>query len=212
MAMEYYLLTPTGQEGPYQEAELLDLLAAGEMSPEERCVQEPSGQERSLGEWFEVISPPDSPMPPRLGNAVHWSGRPSVLAALGPWLLAVVAVWLATVWQRSAAWVLPGGLMLAAGALGVVLARASRWQFLITEQRVEARHGWFQPDSWEMRLTDIRTINVRHDGLAGLCGIGRIAFASGAREAEEVVFQGVRGAAGIQALVRQLQATATLRE
>jgi membrane protein YdbS with pleckstrin-like domain len=202
--MEYYLLTNKGREGPYQEAELLDLLDAGEIGPDELCEQLPSGERRAVGEWFEVLEPElemedvrdaESDFTSARGSVarstVQWEGRPSVLACWPQLALAGAGLWVGDHYERVA----PGSWILSLGAAAViillVLLRLSRWRYRVTRQGVEALRGWWFQDSWAIPIDEISAIRVLHSGLPGLIGVGEVQFAAGDGTATAVVFWGL---------------------
>lgn len=88
--------------------------------------------------------------------------------------------------------------------LGVWVARATR-VYVVTEERVEVVWGILGRSSKEVRICDIRSIDVYESGLKGLLGLGTVDFSSAANSGIEVQFRDVRGAHGVKELVRQLQ-------
>ena len=68
----------------------------------------------------------------------------------------------------------------------------------------------FVKDSNEIRVQDIRSINVTKHGIGGLIGIGTIEFSSAATDDAEVTFVGIAGADGVRDMVRKLQNTEAL--
>ncbi len=102
----------------------------------------------------------------------------------------------------------PWFLATAGGAVAMLLtvwiARASR-EYLVTEERVEHMWGIIGRSSQEVRICDIRSIDVHERGLAGLLGLGTVDFSSAANAGIEVSFRDVRGAHKIKVLVRGLQ-------
>ncbi len=85
----------------------------------------------------------------------------------------------------------------------IVLARAAH-VYVITARRIEAVHGLVAKDSTEIRVEDIRTINVRRSGIPGLLGVGTVDFSS-TGDSVDVSFADVWGARRIKKLVRRLQ-------
>lgn len=92
-----------------------------------------------------------------------------------------------------------GGLLLI-----VAVARATR-VYLVTEERVEVVWGILGRSSKEVRVCDIRSIDVYEKGLKGLLGLGTVDFSSAANSGIEVQFRDIRGAHEVKELVRQLQ-------
>jgi hypothetical protein len=77
--------------------------------------------------------------------------------------------------------------------------------FLISNQRVEVIRGLFTRSSREVRIRDIRAIDVEKTGWRGLLNIGDVFFSSAGSADEEVTFQGVAYPHRIKKIVRQLQ-------
>ena len=78
-------------------------------------------------------------------------------------------------------------------------------QYLISRKRVEIIYGLLIKSSHEVRISDIRTINVKANGLKGLMGVGNVEFASAGSGGMEVEFRGVRRPHQIKELVRAIQ-------
>lgn len=88
--------------------------------------------------------------------------------------------------------------------LVVGIARGTR-TYLVTEERVEVVWGLLGRSSREVRICDIRSIDVYESGLKGLLGLGTVDFSSAANAGIEVKFSDIRGAHEVKELVRQLQ-------
>lgn len=79
----------------------------------------------------------------------------------------------------------------------------------ITEERVELVWGVIGRSSREVRICDIRSIDVHESGLKGLLGLGTVDFSSAANAGVEVQFQDIRRAHEVKQLLRQLQKQAS---
>ena len=103
-------------------------------------------------------------------------------------------------------WIIRGVLF--AGALILVgwirLDRSGR-KYLVTNRRVTVEFGIISKQSTELRIHDIRSINLTTSGLSGLVGIGRLEFSSAASDDADVIFWNTPGAEKIRDLVRSLQ-------
>jgi len=66
-------------------------------------------------------------------------------------------------------------------------------------------YGIISKQSTELRIQDIRSINLTTSGLSGLIGIGRLEFSSAASDDAEVIFWNTPHAEKIRDLVRSLQ-------
>lgn len=97
-----------------------------------------------------------------------------------------------------------GWLCASATLVAVGLVRYST-DYLVTEERVELMWGVIGRSSKEVRIRDIRSIDVRENVLTGLLGLGSVDFSSSANSGVEVVFSYVRGAHRVKEIVRELQ-------
>jgi hypothetical protein len=233
VSREYYILQPGGSRlGPWPEEELLDLLESGSLQPGDPCEDAATGRICSAGELFQVL-PPETVATPAPPPAVPWSpapfpkedagnpagpvvpdnSRPRLLyrgnpCALTYWksVLAAAALVAGSVLGRDAAPWLPAPALVGASfiLLAAVLHRL-RTQYSITSARVEVIRGLLARSSRELRIADIRAINVTRSGLPGLLGIGSVAFSSAAGPKDDVVFDRVLRASSLKNLVRKLQ-------
>ena len=150
---------------------------------------------------------------PHVENIV-WSGSVSQWHYAGRWLL-VLALLAAAVgsflyppaetWGYI--WPVRGGIALVALLIiaSIALDRRLR-RYTITTLRVSVEYGILDKRSNEIRVQDIRSINLYCSGLSGMFGIGRLEFSSAAADDAEVIFWKVAGAEKIRDLVRSLQA------
>ena len=99
--------------------------------------------------------------------------------------------------------------MLALGALvlliWIFLDRSKR-KYTVTNKRVSVEFGIVSKTSNEIRIQDIRSMNLTKKGISGLAGIGRLEFSSAATDDAEVIFWNVPGAEKLRDTVRSLQA------
>jgi uncharacterized membrane protein YdbT with pleckstrin-like domain len=70
---------------------------------------------------------------------------------------------------------------------------------------VSVEYGIVSRTSNEVRIQDIRSINLTKKGLSGLLGIGRVEFSSAATDDADVVFWNTPEAEKVRDLVRSLQ-------
>lgn len=91
--------------------------------------------------------------------------------------------------------------------IGVAIARFST-DYIVTEERVEKVWGILGRSSKEVRICDIRSIDVYEKGLLGLLGIGSVDISSAGNAGIEVSFKNMRGAHDVKHLVRKLQRAA----
>ena len=148
---------------------------------------------------------------------VVWSGSVSHWHYAGKWLF--VMILLAAIigsfvvspeslgFDPSVEWMARGAVALAALVLLIwIHLDRSRRRYTVTNRRVSVEFGIIAKSSNEMRIQDIRSINLATTGLSGLVGIGRLEFSSAATDDADVIFWNVPGAEKIRDMVRSLQA------
>lgn len=101
--------------------------------------------------------------------------------------------------------ILIGGIGLSVMTMARILIMRRCWSYIITERRVEMVYGIFNRSSEEVRIKDIRNINVRREGLRGLMGVGDVEIASAGGGEVEVIFKGVWRPHVVKQLIRTLQ-------
>jgi len=142
-----------------------------------------------------------------------WTGRVSHFHYLGKWITAFI---LLLVVAASFLLSLPdlGLILWAVRAALVVLVillvcwiqlDRSRRRYAVTNKRVSVEYGIINRNSNEVRIHDIRSINLQKSGLSGLLGIGRVEFSSAAGDDAEVIFWNTPEAEKVRNLVRSLQ-------
>jgi membrane protein YdbS with pleckstrin-like domain len=114
-------------------------------------------------------------------------------------------------WNYLWSWVF-GLLLLVVGAgfimiMGIIIDRARR-VYIVTNRRVIFQYGLFAKSTNEIRIKDIRSINVAKSGISGLIGVGNVEFSSAAKDRAEVIFAGISEADVIRDMVGKLQADA----
>jgi uncharacterized membrane protein YdbT with pleckstrin-like domain len=146
------------------------------------------------------------------GEQIIWKGSVSQWHYFWRWLLFVLLLAGAvaaliyplppTIPPRIAAAVLAGIALVI--LISIYVGRARR-TYVITDHRIGVEFGIISKQSNEIRLHDVRSINLTMKGLSGLFGIGRLEFSSAATDDAEVVFWNVGGAEGLRDKVRSLQ-------
>jgi uncharacterized membrane protein YdbT with pleckstrin-like domain len=97
------------------------------------------------------------------------------------------------------------GCLLALLGLSYILFERSVKLYLITPERVELIKGFITKSSNEVRVRDIRAINVQKHGFLGLLGVATVEFASAGSDNIEVAFSNIWSAQKVKLLVRRLQ-------
>ena len=107
---------------------------------------------------------------------------------------------------------LPFGTIGATACAGIALliliyvwADRSFADYIVTQKRVEVITGLFSRSSQEVKISDIRSINVIKDGFLGFLGVGNVEFASAGGDDIEVRFQNITGTQKVKKAVRRLQ-------
>ena len=147
-----------------------------------------------------------------------WTGTVSHLHYAGKWFLVVLLVaavvgsfWLVLPDYASILWGARAALgVIALLLIGWIQIDRSRRRYAVTNRRVSVEYGIISRTSNEVRIQDIRSINVTKHGIGGLIGIGTIEFSSAATDDAEVTFVGIAGADGVRDMVRKLQNTEAL--
>jgi uncharacterized membrane protein YdbT with pleckstrin-like domain len=148
-----------------------------------------------------------------------WSGRPAHWNYFGHYLLGLLigAAMLAAIYYLnlngesapviSSAMPWAYGLALLPLLVVFVLVAFQRFKrfYSITDRRAAMEIGLIVKNSNEIRIQDIRSINVSKSGIGGWLGIGTIEFSSAASDDAEVIFFKVAKADQIRDIVRKLQ-------
>jgi uncharacterized membrane protein YdbT with pleckstrin-like domain len=147
-----------------------------------------------------------------LDEQIIWKGSVSHWHYLGRWLL--IVLFLA---GAISAFIHPFTVAVAPAIVAAVLAGVAlvllitilidraRRTYTITDHRISSEFGIISKESNEIRLHDVRSINLTTTGLSGIFGIGRIEFSSAATDDAEVIFWNVGGAEALRDKVRSLQ-------
>ena len=111
-------------------------------------------------------------------------------------------------WNYFWSWCL--GILLLAAVIGVfiiiwIFIDRARRLYIVASKRIVFQAGLFMKSTNELRIKDIRSINVTKRGLAGLMGIGSVEFSSAATDRAEIIFTGIAGANKVRDMVRRLQ-------
>jgi hypothetical protein len=229
VSADFFILLPDGtREGPYAEEELLDLMDSGDIGAGTQCLHAATGKVTEAGSLFRVLAPvPDKPppvtwkpapfpdeetesekgIPAKTRIRLLYRGSPCVLTYWRSVLLAAALFAGGFFLREKAPVLLAAGLL--SGSLVLLLAVLHRMKslFIITSVRVELRHGLLSRSSRELRLVDIRSINVTRTGFSGLLGIGSVTFFASAGTSEDITFDRVWHASFLKTLVRRLQNT-----
>ena len=142
-----------------------------------------------------------------------WQGRVSHFHYSGKYFLAIVltiAAGASFVLHFPDSPDLLWGVRLALLVLAVILVLwiqldRIRRKYAVTDRRVSSEYGIVNKNSNEVRVQDVRSINLRKTGVSGLLGIGTVEFSSAATDDADVIFWNISEAEKIRDLVRSLQ-------
>ena len=144
---------------------------------------------------------------------ILWSGHQSQWYFLGHWivgLLIVTALAAGVYFYRLQlnpwmpwAYGVPIVVLLIVVAT-VAFARRQR-TYRVTNHRVISIQGRVVTDTRELRIQDIRSMNVSKGGITGLLGVGKLEFSSAATDDADIIFYQIGGVDKVRDLVRSLQ-------
>lgn len=223
-----FILKQGRKLGPFGVDEILDGLEEGDFSYEDICLRAGATEcERlkDLLDWETVPSKqrdranPEIPsvdrsrfksgkdIPSSIGrDELLYAGHPSIMCYPGSLLSVVLGA-------TAGVWLIPFNSIfsLASFALSVSgLAFLSLMRFTsdyqIMPKRIEVMTGLIARSSNEIRIEDIRAINVSCRGISGIFGIGTVDFFT-TGDAPEITFRKIWAANKVKALVRRLQDT-----
>ena len=139
------------------------------------------------------------------GERIRYHGHPSWMAYAKPlFLVVLLAIAGAVSFPFDEIYLFVGAGLSLFTLLCIGAVRFSR-DFIITDERVEFVWGLIGRSSKEVRVCDIRAIDVHEKGLTGLLGIGTVDFSSAGNAGVEVQFKSIRRAHQVKQLVRELQ-------
>ena len=142
-----------------------------------------------------------------LGEELLYLGHPSWFAFPKSLFIAAVCAGSAVWFQQHRIgyeWILLLGSITGMVLLFIGLDRATT-TYYVTTRRVEMEFGIIGRNTKEVRIADIRAIDVVQQGYGALVGIGTVKFDSSATAGPEVCFRDVRRPHDIKQLVRELQ-------
>lgn len=111
-------------------------------------------------------------------------------------------------WHYFGWWVL--GVILAPVIIGFliilwIIVRRERRTYRVTPTKVIIETGLLVRSTDELRVKDIRSIELRRRGFLGWIGVGDLEFSSAARADANVVFRKIGRAQDVRDIVRQIE-------
>jgi hypothetical protein len=206
------LVTKDGEQyGPYELSDLKEYVSQGSFTLTDLCWQD------GWSDWQPISSIISRPPPP--AAPVQAQAQPQV-GASSPAKQAEEILWEghANFWRYAGQiiWSILIGLIVAAFTLGIglifmpfwwwaIYAERKRRKYIVTNKRVKVEFGLFTKSTKEVRIRDIKSINVVKKGMAGLFGIGTLEFSSAGGSGVEVAFEAINNAQKIKDMVADLQ-------
>jgi uncharacterized membrane protein YdbT with pleckstrin-like domain len=196
--------------GPFEDAELLSSLQQGMFSYDDLALRDGWTDWKPLRTLF--APPASAPVVtrPAAEEQRMWSGRPSHWNFFFSWLVALVFLGAGA----FCLWIYfnggTGPMLFVPGAIGILILlyiyiSRARQLYVVTNRKVEVQTGLVIKSSNEIRVKDIRSINVTKHGFAGFIGIGSVEFSSAATDRAEVIFVNIAHADRVRDLVTNLQ-------
>jgi len=230
----FYIIKDGKRDGPFDEPYVRFLLENDELTLKDYCESEDGErmrlsqlyeamdddeedvdseeEEEDDGEEYEYEADDDEAEeydeedeePRRKIVRVLYTGHPSFLKYRVSWLLVIIgAVGGILLGPHTLAGML-AGFALGLISLCFIVVHRSSHLYVITSRRIESIIGLVAKDSTEIRVEDIRTINIKRSGLIGIIGVGTVEFSS-AGDAIDVAFVDIWRARRIKKIVRRLQ-------
>lgn len=183
------------QLGPFDDSVILQSLGNGVFDYSDLCWREGWEDWRQLESIYpkpiSVEQPPHPASEAPSKEKLMWTGRPSTMNYIG--------------------WFIAGVVLAPLFGIGIVLIiyaflKLRGQKYIITDKKVTLETGIFVKSSNQLRIKDIRSINVTKKGLGGLfLGMGSVELSSAATGKAEVVFEGIRCADKLRDLISELQ-------
>jgi membrane protein YdbS with pleckstrin-like domain len=202
--------------GPFEDAQLLASLQQGTFSYDDLALRDGWTDWKPLRTLFAPaatvprVTRPAAEAASTTAEQRIWSGRPSHWNFFFSWLLAFVFVgagafclWIYFNGSTNPLLLIPGGIGIL--ILLYIYIRRARQLYVVTNRKVEVQTGLVVKSSNEIRVKDIRSINVTKHGFAGFIGIGSVEFSSAATDRAEVIFVNIARADRVRDLVTNLQ-------
>lgn len=202
----YLILKNERSLGPFSVDEILQQIEEGDLSYEDVCLREGGEVCQRLKEVldWEDEPPEENGTLPLDQVEVLYSGHPSMLSSP----LSVFGLIGGIV---SGLWFLLIDFRLTLLCFSVAIASLSHLtlqryshDYLVTRRRIELIRGLIARSSNEVRIADIRAINVSCEGVSGFIGIGTVDFFTTGDD-PEISFREIWAAKKVKELVRRLQ-------
>jgi uncharacterized membrane protein YdbT with pleckstrin-like domain len=201
----YYLFQDDAQKGPFTLSQLRSMWSAGWITAQTLYWQD------GFSEWLPLSTILSELEPVSAHSPIPHSSYSNAAQMVAPKIVGETTLWTgqASLWNYFWSWFW-GILLLAAFGLGLIVIAGiyierARRVYILTTRKVVVRSGIFVKSTNEIRIKDIRSVNVAKSSISGLIGIGSVEFSSAASERAEIIFAGIAGADKICDMVRKLQ-------
>ncbi len=203
-----------GEEyGPYELEDLKGYVSQGSFSVSDLCWQEGWEEWRSIST---IISRPPPPAPTsgivsvepvksqRVSNTkeeekILWQGHANMWKYAGQFFWSIV---LGTIIGIVTIGI---GFIILPFWWWAIYAEWKRRKYIVTNKRVKMEYGLLSKSTKEVRIRDIKAVNVIRKGISGLAGIGTVEFSSAGGAGVEVAFEAIENAQKIKDMVNELQ-------
>jgi membrane protein YdbS with pleckstrin-like domain len=179
------------QLGPYEETEIKNFILEGRVSGEDLGWKEGMSDWKPLKELV-IAPPPLGNRPPKIQikeDVDLWTGHPSLMTYGTAWIVVLLTIWFGV------------GLLIVIWIFWDKFANS----YTITNKNLILTKGLIIKSTSQIRIKDIRSINVIKKGLDGLLGIGTVEVSSSASDKAEVIFKGLRNADYVKKIIIQEQ-------
>jgi membrane protein YdbS with pleckstrin-like domain len=191
---DIYVYKDDKQLGPLENAQVAEALRSGNFSYDDIAWREGWTDWRPLRTLFPPPPPAKRSVPSatsalRDSERVVWTGNPSHWLYAAEWTLAILLLPILV------------GLII----IPYIYLDRARRLYRVTTTKVAIEYGIWIKSSNEIRISDIRSINITRRGLAGLAGVGNLEFSSAATDRAEVVFAAITEPEIVRQIVSKLQ-------
>ena len=205
--MPFLVIKDGEQYGPYELNDLTGYVSHGSFSLTDLCWQEGWEDWQPLSAVVPRPPPPAAPTqshttpsaPAKQAEETLWEGHANYWRCTGKVVISII------VGLALATFTFGIGLLIMPILWWAIYAELKKTRYIVTNKRVKKEFGIFNKSTMEIRIRDIRSINVAKKGVAGLFGIGTLEFSSAGGSGVEVTFEAINNAQVIKDMVAELQ-------
>jgi membrane protein YdbS with pleckstrin-like domain len=199
------------QYGPYELNDLAGYVSQGSFTLTDLCWQDGWADWQPLSSIISRPPPPAAPVetqaqpqaatssPAKQSEEILWEGHANF------WRYAGQIIWSILIGLIVAVFTFGIGLLIMPFWWWAIYAERKKRKYIVTNKRVKVEFGLFTKSTKEVRIRDIKSINVVKKGMAGLFGIGTLEFSSAGGSGVEVAFEAINNAQKIRDMVANLQ-------